>query len=71
MQPQPKWIATSVTVLGAVIAAAGAIWGFSTEDQSEAIRYVQDGMALVGAVIVFLRRVFKKDHAPLTMMPKP
>ena len=68
MNDQPKWIATSVTVAGAVLAAGGAIWGLTSTEVGEGNTYIQQLMSLVGAVIAFYGRLRAKSQ--VTLLPK-
>lgn len=64
---QSKWFVRSMTVLGAAIAAAGAIWGITGDQVAEAQRYAQEFMALFGAVLAFAGRL--KADSKVTLMP--
>jgi hypothetical protein len=67
MATEPKWIASSITVWGAAMAAAGAVWGFSADDVSQAGRYGQDALTLLGAIIAFIGRV--RANRKATVLP--
>ena len=67
METRPKWIGTSITVWGAAMAAAGAIWGVSSDEVSEATRYGQEALTLLGAAIAFIGRLRAKR--PATILP--
>jgi hypothetical protein len=49
------------------MAAAGAIWGVSSDEVSEATRYGQEGLTLLGAAIAFIGRLRAKR--PATILP--
>ncbi|MGD9538567.1 MAG: hypothetical protein AB7P52_11625 [Alphaproteobacteria bacterium] len=68
MDTQPKWIGTSVTVWGAMMAAAGAIWGATDGQVGEATRYGQEALTLLGAVIAFVGRL--RANRPTTILPE-
>ena len=68
METQTKWIGTSVTVWGAMMAAAGAIWGVTGDQVSEATRYGQEALTLLGAIIAFVGRLRASRKA--TVLPE-
>lgn len=47
--------------------AAGAIWGAAGDEVSEATRYGQEALTLLGAIIAFVGRL--RARRPATILP--